>query len=289
MYNDFIHEISASHLDIHGDHLDAYMPVIRRIAAGETVADMRPETMMNIFDPLARELKNTETEEQPQNGVAVVPIRGMLSKYGSPWNAGTEEYGKLLKQLYEQDNVKSIVLQFHSPGGTNHSVFPLEEAIRRRNKPVLAVVDSQALSAGYYLASLCDKIYAVNRMAEVGSIGVMAQIRNWEKFYEKEGLKTIRLIPPESRFKNKGYMDALDGNPETLINEELRPWAVHFQNVVRANRPRLDMAVEGLIEGKMFYAFDAENNGLVDEVKPLDQVVKEAFEYSKNQVQKLFT
>jgi protease-4 len=211
----------------------------------------------------------------------------MLSKFGSWFNYGTEEYAQLLDQAYADDSIKAVVMPMHSPGGTVHSVFPIEEAIKRRNKPVLAVVNSQAASAAYYIASLCDKVYAVNRMAEVGSIGVMAKMTNADKMYEKEGVKIITIIPPESNWKNKAAIEAKKGNTDLYIKEELTLWAIHFQNIVKQNRPNLKMSVEGLLNGREFYAYDAIDNGLVDEIKPFREILKDAFTYNQDQMNQL--
>lgn len=282
MYQQFINELDGSPLAISYNGLSPYLPSIRQFLLGVPMPDNKPELKLSLMDALMNQFKKPTENQNPS--VAIISLSGMLTKFGSWFDYGTEEIAQLLDEAYNDEAIKAVIMPIHSPGGTVHSVFPIEEAIRRRNKPVLAVVNSNAKSAAYYIASLCDKVYATNRMAEVGSIGVMAQMTVADKMYEKEGIKVVTIIPPESNWKNKAVMEARKGNTEFMIKEELTPWAVHFQDIVKQNRPNLKMSVEGLLNGREFYAYDAIDNGLVDEIKPWHSIVKDAFTYNQDQL-----
>jgi protease-4 len=292
IYPDFIKEILDGNVAVYAPALQLYLPYIEQILRGEQ-ADM-PEkknaSLMRRFSFDFDELDTTEKAEQTtQESVAIIPIRGMLTKYGDWWDYGSEEYASSLRDAYKDPSVKAVILRIHSIGGTTHSVIPLEAAIQARNKPVIAAVDSMAMSAAYYISLFADKIIAIDQMAEVGSIGIMARILDDRKMKEEFGLKIIEIVPPESKWKNRAYNEALNGKPQLLIQEELSPWAQRFQNVVKTYRPSLDLSVEGIIEGRQFYAYDAQKNGLVDEVMPLEDIVQYAFDYMTNTTSKLFT
>jgi protease-4 len=229
-----------------------------------------------------------DAEKTTEESVAIIPIRGLLTKYGDWWDYGAEDYAAMIREAYQNSSIKAVILKMHSVGGTTHSVIPLQAVLKIRNKPVIAAVDSVCMSAAYYIALYTDRIIAVDEMAEVGSIGIMARLLDDRKYREEIGLKIIEIIPPESQWKNKALREALNGKPQLLIQEELSPWAQRFQNLVRTYRPNLDLSVEGIIEGRGFYAGDAKTNGLIDEIMPMDEIVQYAFEYMSNTI-KLFT
>ena len=56
----------------------------------------------------------------------------------------------------------------------------------------------------------------------------------------------------------------MEGNPDRIIKEQLTPFAIHFQNIIKDNRRKINQSEEGILEGKVFYAYDAVNNRLID-------------------------
>jgi protease-4 len=111
----------------------------------------------------------------------------------------------------------------------------------------------------------------MNRMCEIGSIGTFAQLIDTREMDKKWGYKIVQVYPPESKYKNLEAREALDGKPERLIREVLTPYAIHFQNIIKENRPKLDTSVEGILEGRVFYAYDAISAGLIDGLMNLEQ------------------
>jgi protease-4 len=180
----------------------------------------------------------------------------------------------LIKQACGSDRISGIILLLNTPGGSTLSVIRLEEALRSRTKPLVAVIDGLCCSGGIYVASFADKTVALNRMCEIGSVGAFCIITNFSGYYQKLGIKEHHIYPPESRFKNKGWRDVIDkGDDKYLIESELSPYALHFQNIVRQNRPNLKTGTEGILEGKVFYAYDALNNGLIDGIMNFEQAI----------------
>ena len=213
--------------------------------------------------------------------IAIFSITGMMLKYAHlnfstedlEWIVpGIDDIASLLEYVMQSEDIDGAILVFNTPGGTTQSLIRLEEVLKNRTKPVVAVVDGMCASAGMYAASLCDRIIALNKMCNVGSIGVMVQLVDYGPFYKKQGIKIIEIYPPESADKNKSYRDAIDGKTQTMIDEVLTPLAVNFQDIVRTHRP-VDESVEGVLSGKMFYAEDAIKAGLVDEIGNFESAV----------------
>ncbi len=213
--------------------------------------------------------------------ILVISITGMMTKYARfNWDLeslewivpGIDDVAVLLEYAFKSDEIDGAVLVLNTPGGTTQSLIRIEEVLRQRTKPVIALVDGMCASAGMYVASLCDKIYALNKMCSVGSIGVMVQLIDDSAYFKKQGIKIIEIYPPESSEKNKPYRDALDGETKTMIDEVLTPLAINFQNVVREHRT-INEEMEGVLSGKMFYADDAYKAGLIDQVGTFEAAV----------------
>lgn len=241
----------------------------------------------DLFDRDVNEI-SPDTETKASN-VAVLPITGALTKFGTWWDYGAEDYAKIINEAMNDDTVKAIILKWHCVGGSDGAMITLKNTLLNRKKPVLSVIDNMDLSAAVYISQFTDAIYAVDEMATIGSIGVMISFKNYDKWYQDQGIEIHEIYPPESNWKNKTYRDAKKGDYDLIISEELTPWAKHFQDTVKANSPKLNEEVEGILAGRVFYAGDAVEYGLIKEIKPMDQIIQMAFEYSNDQFKKLIT
>jgi capsid assembly protease len=113
--------------------------------------------------------------------VAVIPVMGTLLKRGTgdDWLDGVfgivdvEQLLETFRTALADDAAESILLQIDSPGGEARGVFDVADAIyaARGAKPIVAIADEWAFSAGYLLASAADRV-VVPRTGGVGSIGV---------------------------------------------------------------------------------------------------------------------
>lgn len=208
-----------------------------------------------------------------ENSVAIIPIIGSMFKYSSWWSYGMDDIADLIRLADASPNIIGTILLCNTPGGTSQSIIQLEDAMRNRTKPSVGLIDGHCCSGGIYALSFCDRLTATNPMCVIGNIGVYNQIINDDKWYENQGVEFISVYPPESKYKNLAYTEAKNGNTKILIEESLSPFAIHFQNIIKQNRPNLDLSVEGIIEGKDFYAQDAEKNGLIDAITNLEGAV----------------
>lgn len=271
-YEQFLSEIYKQELYMNAKALVPFKLMVARMLKGEDVALKEKEPLkMSVFDSFMN--NDDKIPEEEQDRVGIINMTGMLTKFGSWWKYGTEEYAQMLYEAYADDSIKAIILNSHTPGGSTASVFPIDEALNQRNKPVIGLINSDAFSAGLYTLMNTDHIAAVNNMAELGSIGVMATLQDDKKMLEDYGIVVKEIYPPESKWKNKAVNDALEGDDTLYIEEKLSPWAKHFQDRVKSFRPKLNLEIDGIIEGREFFAKDAVEYGLIDSVMPFNEVV----------------
>ena len=227
------------------------------------------------FAPLAE--TGNEGKANGKKVVAIIPLHGTMIKYGTMCAYGADEIAEAIDAAAADKKVIGIVLDIDSGGGAVDAVAPLVDAIRRTKamgKPVVACCDLCA-SAAYWTACECNEIMAANAISsEFGSIGVMMQFPDYAKYYEKEGIKVHTIYSNLSAYKNAPFEAAKKGEYESIKAEELDPLARKFQANVRAKRAgKLDENVEGILNGKVFYAEDALKNGLIDSIGTLDRAV----------------
>ena len=214
-------------------------------------------------------------DNAPEGSTAVIPLKGAMMKNGTMCQYGTTEIAELIKMAAQSKNISSIILDVDSGGGSVDSVAPIIDALNNCDKPKAAIVDLCA-SAAYWMASACDKIFALNDISsEIGSIGVMMSFADMKPAYEKMGVKFHTIYAPESSFKNKPFEEALKGKYQDIQSEQLSPLAKRFQDAVKMNRgSKLNIATEGILEGKLFFARDAKNCGLIDEIGSMNTALQ---------------
>ncbi len=121
--------------------------------------------------------------------VAYIPVIGGVTKHGDLCSLGMRTIGMMVKAANESDNIDSILFEFDSPGGTVDGTPELGSIIRGSAKPTVAFCDNMTASAGYWLASQCDYIFANSlNNTEIGSIGSLCvhinQSRKVAKYFD---------------------------------------------------------------------------------------------------------
>jgi protease IV len=214
-------------------------------------------------------------DEAPKGSVAIIGLSGAMVKADGLCQLGTRTLAAQLTEAYSHPNISGAIILTDSGGGAVTSIPVLVDAIKASPKPIVAYVDDMAASAAYYAVSHASEIIASNDLASmVGSIGVMISFADVQPYYEKQGVVFHKIYAPESSDKNKAFDLAMKGDYDLIQREMLSPLAQKFQSVVRENRKgKLDESVPGLLSGKVFYANEAIQAGLIDSVGSLDFAV----------------
>jgi signal peptide peptidase SppA len=148
-------------------------------------------------------------------GVAVVPVHGLLiNRFLGSWGFITGyEHVQRMTELAESDpDVRAILYDIHSPGGLATGTLETWQTIRAAKKPTVAMVDSAAYSAAYFLASAAKKIY-ITPTGGAGSIGAYRMRVDFTKALETEGVKVDIIFAGANK---------LDGHPMTEMSDEER-------------------------------------------------------------------
>ncbi|MGL5913683.1 MAG: S49 family peptidase, partial [Bacteroidales bacterium] len=153
----------------------------------------------------------------PKGSIAVIRINGaMTSENQACGPIGLKQKANQLRACYANPNIKGVIFSISSGGGEVNAAIAIQEAIRERNKPVVAFVEDCACSAAYIGFCGCDAFIVANKYAEVGSIGVITSFMDARKYIEAQGINFVELYATKSNRKNEEFRAAINGDNSLL-------------------------------------------------------------------------
>ena len=211
--------------------------------------------------------------------VAVLPLHGVIHQrmnLMSEMSGGTstEMFAQSFRAAMADDAIRAIVIDVDSPGGGVYGVDELAaEILRARgSKRVVAVANSLAASAAYYIASAAEEV-VVTPSGEVGSIGVFTAHQDLSKAAEAEGVKTTLIAA--GKYK-------VEGNPFEPLSDEARAelqsrvdayYGLFVAAVARGRNVTAAQVRGGFGEGRVVGAREAVRLGMADRVGTLDETI----------------
>lgn len=222
-----------------------------------------------------------------KEGVVIVSLKGPMIKTSGMCQKGTEETLAEIRAAGDNANVKGVVLNVFSPGGSVFGTEQLSTEIAnfeaKYGKALAAYIDGQACSAAYWAASGASKIFLAGDSTEVGCIGTMITLVDDSKMQEAMGVRTVMVRATHSSNKNQAYVDAMTGNTIALQTEILDPLNDAFLKAVKNNRKKAEVplntkdmtdGVPTVLTGKTYYGKSAISQGLADEIASIDDVIR---------------
>lgn len=178
-----------------------------------------------------------------------------------------EEITSVLTLAEPQDEV---VIRLESGGGMVHS-YGLASSqlarIKQHDIPLTVCVDKVAASGGYMMACVADKLLAAS-FAVIGSIGVVAQIPNFNRVLKKHDIDYELITAGE----HKRTLTMFGENTEKgrqKFQEDIQDTHELFKQFVQENRPVLDIGE--VANGDVWFGKRALEHKLVDELKTSDE------------------
>jgi signal peptide peptidase SppA len=205
------------------------------------------------------------------SGVAVIPIIGSLVRRKTAMQAfsGLTSYGDIAASLdsaLEDARVRAILLQLDTFGGEAGGCFELCDKIfaARRSKPIWAVADVEALSAGYAIASVAERIYLAPS-GSVGSIGVVAVHCERSQMNEAIGL-TYTVFRAGARKADGNPFEPLATEAGKKLQASMDRTRDRFARSVARGRPGVTRAAAMATEGQWYDPDEALSLKLVDSI-----------------------
>jgi len=199
----------------------------------------------------------------------VIDFKGDLKASAVP--SLREEVSAILDVATADDQV---IVRLENHGGVvhEHGLAASQLArIRDHDIPLIVCVDKVAASGGYLMACVATKIYAAP-FAILGSIGVLAQIPNFNRMLDSHGVDFEQVTA--GKYKRSVTMFGKNTDEDRAkLKEELEDVHSLFKDAVTKYRP--DMDIEKIATGEHWYGTRALELGLADEIRTSDELLSE--------------
>ncbi len=205
-----------------------------------------------------------------KEGAVVVNIRGEISEstdnnaFSSKQNASS--IARRIRELADKKEVKAMLLDINSPGGTVAAVQDIYNALnyfRSQKKPVVALMRDVAASGGFYIAMAADKIVA-QPGTMTGSIGVIMQTTNAQELLKKIGVDFNAVKSGQNKDIGAIYKE-LTPEQKLLLQEMIDETYQQFFEAVKNGRPNVDVnTLRIYADGRIFTGAKAQTLGLID-------------------------
>ncbi|MEG3753530.1 protease SohB [Psychromonas arctica] len=215
----------------------------------------------------AKSTANVETESQ----LYVIDFKGSID--AKEVSSLREEITAIISVATEKDEV---FVRLESGGGMVHGYGLAASQLQRlkdNNIPLTISVDKVAASGGYMMACVANKVIAAP-FSIIGSIGVIAQIPNFNKVLKKHDVEFEQLTAGQYK-RTLTMFGENDDLGREKFKQELEETHQLFKHFVSEHRPQLD--IDKVATGEHWYGTQAFDLQLIDKVQTSDDYLLEQF------------
>ena len=260
---------------------------LRVTRLSEQYKEMQEEMAVSLLDPHQQKLWHKAQKKKHKQEAKAAKA---LAKQGKPVADGRarlyvidfkgsmdahevaslrEEVTAVLAVATPQDEV---LVRLESPGGVVHGyglAASQLQRLRERGIPLTVAVDKVAASGGYMMACVASHIVAAP-FAIVGSIGVVAQIPNFNRLLKRNDID----VELHTAGQYKRTLTLFGENTEEgreKFREDLNDTHLLFKSFVKEMRPGLN--IDEVATGEHWYGVQAKEKGLVDAISTSDDLI----------------
>jgi protease-4 len=223
-----------------------------------------------------------------EDKIVIIPIQGTISNMGSdlPFSSSqitSESIINSIKKAQENNNIKAVIFEINSPGGTVLASKEIADAVKKLNKPKVALIRDVGASGAYWIASSADKIIA-DPLSITGSVGVISSYLELSDLLNRYGINYERLVVGKYKDIGTPYKD-LTEEERNLLQNKINKIDKFFLNEVKINRNLRD--TKKIETGEFFLGSEAKEIGLIDYLGNKETAIEIAKELSKTKEAKL--
>lgn len=233
-----------------------------------------------------------EHREQPESvsNVHVLRLHGTILPRTSldlsePGGASLEAFQANFKHAAADEGARAIIIDVDSPGGQVDLVpetVSMINAAKRADRPIIAVANTMAASAAYWIASAADEL-VVTPSGLVGSIGVYMMHQDISQNLETQGVVPTFIFEGARKVEGNPF-EPLSAEARGALQSHVRTYYEMFTKdvakargvsvaVVRADPEKTDAHFGG---GRAYTAKEAVALGMADRVATIEQTIQRA-------------
>ena len=254
---------------------------------------MRPESLASLARLAANgQLHATVNDEKVEaarrrgrppaieGGVVTVPLKGVLMPMGGllamlfDIEDPIQGFRRAMREALGNDDVGAIVVDVDSPGGVVDNIPEVAAELRkaRGTKPIVAVTNTLAASAAYWLASQADEVI-ITPSGMAGSIGVYQVHRDMSGAMELMGVKTTFISAGKYKTEGNGFEPLSEEAREHFQEDVDYYYDLFVKDVAAGRKAKVADVRRGYGEGRVLTAKRAVEEGLADRVETYDEAV----------------
>ena len=221
-----------------------------------------------------------KTKENESNVAVIIASGGIINGKGGPGTIADEDFITLIRNAYNDESVKALVLRVDSGGGSAYASEVIAdelEKFKESGRPIVASMGGVAASGGYYISAPADKIYA-ERATITGSIGVGGFLPTFERAFDQlgiheDGYSTVDITT--------SLLQTLTEKDKTILQMGTENVYQKFISKVSENRNMTIEEVDMIAQGKVWIGSKALEIGLVDAIGNLEDAIEAAAELAE--------
>ena len=244
---------------------DKYRSLANALRAA--VLDKAGQKQLKKEEKLRKKAAGKSDSKRPKS--FVIDFKGDLK--ASAVTSLREEVTAILDVATDEDEV---VVRLENHGGVVHEhglAASQLVRIRERGLKLIVSVDKVAASGGYLMACVADRVVAAP-FAILGSIGVLAQIPNFNRALESHGVDFEEVTAGKYKRTVTMFGKNTDADRDKL-KADLEDVHELFKSAVARYRPELDL--DKVATGEHWYGTRALELGLADELSTSDELLAE--------------
>ena len=204
-----------------------------------------------------------------QDEIAVITINGAVtydSSNSTKLYTSASQIENALNDANKNPNVKAIVLDINSRGGSEVASEEISGDIKKISKPVIAHIGDNGLDESYLIASSADTIVA-SPSSSIGGIG-LSYIESTK--YSNENLTGVYNEKYLKLKKSKKADTGNLANGQKMIDQDY----TQFIKKIAENKNMNPNDLSKLAYGKKYNGNEAKNLGLIDKIGNKNKAIK---------------
>ena len=204
-----------------------------------------------------------------QDEIAVITINGAVtydSSNSTKLYTSASQIENALNDANKNPNVKAIVLDINSRGGSEVASEEISGDIKKISKPVIAHIGDNGLDESYLIASSADTIVA-SPSSSIGGIG-LSYIESTK--YSNENLTGVYNEKYLKLKKSKKADTGNLANGQKMIDQDY----TQFIKKIAENKNMNPNDLSKLAYGKKYNGNEAKNLGLIDKIRNKNKAIK---------------
>jgi signal peptide peptidase SppA len=215
-----------------------------------------------------------------KNKVNVINLDGVIGSVGFKQGLTLKLLNPSFEKAFNDRNVKTVVLNINSPGGSPVQSELIAKRIiqlsKQKNIPVVAFIEDIAASGGYWIACAASEIITAENSL-LGSLGVIFSGFGFNKVIERFGIERRVYTQGE----NKALLDPFSPEKPEDVKIILDVQADIYKNfkhqVHMGRKDKLKIEDEKLFSGSIWSGRKAVEVGLADKIGDLYSEMQERF------------